>query len=67
VVTHLFGGCVMGRQARDGVTDVHGRVHGYEGLVIADASVIPTVLGVNPQHTIMALARIFAEDLLERS
>jgi choline dehydrogenase-like flavoprotein len=64
VVTHLFGGCVMGRDPREGVTDVHGRVHGYEALVIADASVIPTVLGVNPQHTIMALARIFAEDLL---
>jgi choline dehydrogenase-like flavoprotein len=31
---------------------------------VADASVIPSVLGVNPQHTIMALARCFAEDLL---
>jgi choline dehydrogenase-like flavoprotein len=39
-------------------------VHGYEGLVIADASAIPTNLGVNPQHTIMALARLFSEELL---
>ena len=41
-----------------------GRVHGYEGLVVADASCIPTTLGVNPQHTIMALARMHAEALV---
>jgi choline dehydrogenase-like flavoprotein len=41
-------------------------VHGYEGLVVADASAIPTNLGVNPQHTIMALASVYAEDLLEQ-
>ena len=64
ILSHLFGGCVMGRDAASSVTDVHGRVHGHEGLVVADASVIPTNLGVNPQHTIMALARTFAEDLL---
>ena len=47
-----------------GVCDERGRVHGYEGLVVADASVIPTTLGVNPQHTIMALARTFSEGML---
>jgi choline dehydrogenase-like flavoprotein len=31
---------------------------------VVDASVIPSNLGVNPQHTIMGLARLFAEDLL---
>jgi choline dehydrogenase-like flavoprotein len=31
---------------------------------VADASVIPTNLGVNPQHTIMGLAATFAADLL---
>ncbi len=64
ILSHLFGGCVMGRDAQSSVTDVRGRVHGVEGLVVADASVIPTNLGVNPQHTIMALAQLFAEDLL---
>jgi choline dehydrogenase-like flavoprotein len=65
ILSHLFGGCVMGRDAKSSVTDVHGRVHGVDGLVVADASVIPTNLGVNPQHTIMALAQIFATELLE--
>ncbi len=65
ILSHLFGGAVMGTSPDRSVTDGSGRVLGYEGLVVADASVIPSVLGVNPQHTIMALARCFAEDLLE--
>ena len=65
ILSHLFGGCVMGRDANSSVTDARGRVHGVQGLVVADASVIPTNLGVNPQHTIMALAQLFAEELLE--
>ncbi len=64
VLTHLFGGCVMGQTEKTSVTDGLGRVHGTQGLVVADASVIPTNLGVNPQHTIMALAQVFAEALV---
>jgi choline dehydrogenase-like flavoprotein len=36
-------------------------VHGVSGLYVADASMIPTTIGVNPQHTIMALASHVAE------
>lgn len=64
ISSHLFGGTVMNADPALGVCDARGRVHGYEGLVVADASVIPTTLGVNPQHTIMALARTFAESML---
>ena len=32
------------------------RVHGYDNLYIADASVIPSSLTVNPQLTVMGLA-----------
>ena len=64
ILSHLFGGCVMGKDPAQGVVDGLGRVHGYEGLVVADASVIPTNLGVNPQHTIMGLAATFAAALL---
>ena len=46
------------------VCDPAGRVHGTTGLYVADASLIPTNLGVNPQHTIMALSRKIAEDAL---
>lgn len=64
ILSHLFGGCVMGSDPSRSVCDGRGRVHGYQGLVIADASGIPTTLGVNPQHTIMGLARLHADALL---
>ena len=64
ILSHLFGGCVMGADDNTAVCDYRGRVFGYERLTVADASVIPTNLGVNPQHTIMALAGVFAESLL---
>lgn len=63
VLSHLFGGCAMGADARTSVVDGRGRVHGVERLRVVDASVIPSNLGVNPQHTIMALSRVFAEHM----
>jgi choline dehydrogenase-like flavoprotein len=64
ILSHLFGGCTMGADPERSVCDGHGRVRGYEGLHVVDASAIPTNLGVNPQHTIMALARHWATELL---
>jgi choline dehydrogenase-like flavoprotein len=64
ILSHLFGGCTMGRDPARSVCDERGRVRGYEGLYVVDASAIPTNLGVNPQHTIMALARYWAEAML---
>lgn len=64
ILSHLFGGCVMGQDESKSVVNARGQVHGYEGLFVADASVIPTNLGVNPQHTIMGLARTFCDALL---
>jgi choline dehydrogenase-like flavoprotein len=64
ILSHLFGGCPMSADPHQGVVDEHGKVHGREGLYVADASAIPTTIGVNPQHTIMALASMFAERLV---
>ena len=58
---HLMGGAVMGRDARDSVTDVWGRVHGIPWLRVADASLFPDSLEINPYVTIMALADRVAE------
>ena len=64
ILSHLFGGAVVGGDPATSVCDPKGRVRGHEGLVVACASGIPTTLGVNPQLTIMALARLRAEQLL---
>ena len=64
ILSHLFGGCPMSADPRQGVVDGNGKVHGASGLHVVDASAIPTTIGVNPQHTIMALASVWAENLV---
>jgi choline dehydrogenase-like flavoprotein len=61
---HPLGTACAGTDPQRSVTDGRGRVHGIEGLHVADASVIPTSPGVNPQITIMALASRTAFGLL---
>jgi choline dehydrogenase-like flavoprotein len=53
---HLMGGCRMGEQGGDSVTDAWGRVHGVPWLYVADASLFPKSAEINPYITIMALA-----------
>lgn len=58
---HILGGCPMGQTAADGVIDGQGRVFGYPNMYVADGSIIPVNLSVNPSLTITALAEwIFA-------
>jgi choline dehydrogenase-like flavoprotein len=58
---HLMGGCAMGRDPASSVTDGWGRVHGHPWLRVADASLFPDALEINPYLTIMALADRVAE------
>jgi choline dehydrogenase-like flavoprotein len=60
---HLMGGCGMGRTPADSVTDVWGRVHGVPWLRVADASLFPDSLEINPYLTIMAVADRVAEGI----
>jgi len=61
---HLMGGCGMGRDRADSVTDAWGRVHGVPWLRVADASLFPDSVEINPYLTVMALADRAAEALL---
>jgi choline dehydrogenase-like flavoprotein len=54
---HLFSSCPMGENRALCATDSFGRVHGVPDLFIHDASLLCTAPGVNPQGSIMALAR----------
>jgi choline dehydrogenase-like flavoprotein len=65
VTVHVMGTARMGEDRTRHVTDSYGRVHDADGLVISDASLFPSPIGVNPMETIMALATRNAERLLE--
>jgi cholesterol oxidase len=66
ITVHPLGGCPMGHvDGRDGVVDSFGRVFGVEGLSIADGSILPGPVGVNPSLTISALAERHAQKLIE--
>lgn len=62
---HLFSSCPMGENQAVCATDSFGRVHGFKNLRVADASLLCTAPGVNPQGTIMALAHRNARQFLE--
>jgi len=72
-VAHPLGGCRMAKDASEGVVDEFGRVFDskkagtrpfYDGLYVADASIIPTALGVNPSLTISALCLRVASKII---
>ena len=54
---HLFSSCPMGEDKTKCATDSFGRVHGFKNLFVNDASLLCTAPGVNPQGSIMAMAR----------
>ena len=60
LTAHPLGGCVMGESRKQGVVDPWGQVWGYPNLYVADGSIIPTALSVNPSMTISALAERIA-------
>ncbi|MDB4942468.1 MAG: Oxidoreductase, family [Labilithrix sp.] len=60
IATHLFGAARMGIDPGTSVVGTDFQVHGTKGLFVVDSSVFPTNLGVNPQHSIMALSRLAA-------
>lgn len=71
---HQMGTVRMGAGRRDHPCDPDGRVRArgprdrvVTGLYVADASLFPTALGVNPMLTVMALARRVARTVLAES
>ena len=56
-------GADVGRPDGSASTGTDGSVHGTEGLYVADASLLPTSLGVNPMMTISAMAAHVARGL----
>jgi cholesterol oxidase len=60
---HILGGCCMGASPESGVVDTNGEIFGYPNLFVADGSVVPANLGVNPSLTITALSEYIMSQL----
>ncbi len=56
MTVHVMGTCQMGTDPKRSVINPFGECHQVRGLFVADASIFPTSIGVNPQETIMAFA-----------
>lgn len=57
---HPTGSARMAAGERRGPVDERGRLRGVEGVYVADAATLPSCPEVNPQVTIMAMARAVA-------
>ena len=55
LTAHILGGCIIGRDASEGVIDANHRVFGYQNLYVCDGSAISANPGVNPALTITAM------------
>jgi len=60
---HMMGTCRMGSRPGASVVNLDGELWDLPGCYVADASLFPTAVGVNPQVTIMALATRVAQRL----
>lgn len=61
--SHPMSTCRMGTNPETSVIRPDGRAHALEGLWIADSSVFPTSLGVNPSVTTMAMATLIGRGM----
>ncbi|MDP1920629.1 MAG: GMC family oxidoreductase [Myxococcales bacterium] len=59
--SHPMSSCAMGADKAWSVVKPDGETWDVKNLVIADASVFPTSLGVNPQITVMTVASTIAQ------
>lgn len=64
---HLMGGCRMGNDPTESVTNSYGQTHDIPNLFICDASLFVTSGGGNPTNTVMALASRTAEHIQEQA
>jgi len=63
---HPMGTAAMDASPERGVVGIDGAIHGAERLYVADGSLLPSSIGVNPMMTIIAMASRVARQLADR-
>lgn len=66
ITPHPLGGCAMADDPEHGVVSQFGEVFGYPNLYVADGSIFPRAIGVNPSRTIGALAEWIALNIVKK-
>lgn len=61
---HPLGSCRMGSDAQQAVVDTRLRVHGIDGLRVADASVMPTIASTNTNAIAIVIGERAADFML---
>ncbi|KAH7865775.1 hypothetical protein Vadar_011040 [Vaccinium darrowii] len=61
---HQMGSCRMGVEPNGSAVNQMGETWEVDGLYVADSSVFPTALGVNPMVTVQAIAYCTAQSVL---
>lgn len=61
---HAFSACPIGERTDRCAADSYGKVARFDNLYVNDASMLPDSPGVNPQGSVMALARRNAQHFL---
>ena len=63
---HVSSTCRMGpADDQTAVVDQYGRVHGTQGLLVVDASIMPEAVRANPNLTVIAMAEMAADFVKE--
>lgn len=63
---HQMSSCRMAATPAQGPVSPSGELYECAGLFVADASVLPTSLGINPMVTIEATAHMIAQNILRK-
>lgn len=68
ITVHSLGGCILADSPEEGVVSAgeqtRGQVFGYQGLYVADGSVLPSAVGANPIATISAVSEWIAQGIV---
>ena len=67
LTVHMMGTARMGSDRSRAVCDPYGAVYDADRLLVCDASLFPSPIGVNPMETIQALATRCAIHVIENS
>jgi choline dehydrogenase-like flavoprotein len=66
MTVHLCGTCPIGEDPKRSPVDSWGSLRGVDNVTVNDASCLPEAPGINPQATVMAIAKRNAMHLVEK-